>query len=247
MASAVRTDGRRRGPGRNEPPVDRVSPSPRRSEPGSVRPAVSGMSDRSSISAGGPRRARARRCRSGSSGLARLMRSLVRRAGDAAFRDPTAKLASRFAFDADTVWKHPANAKLRDARPNPNILFPGTCFRSPSRRHCGNMRSSLSDQHLHVRHTPYDVDHARVPRPEPRVAGVHPPGACRSDRPLHRRRWLGHLGRAGDGRQGDPRDHEIRRNAPVPDRAHGTPSTRSPASFADSRTWDTCRSTRPSA
>jgi hypothetical protein len=45
--------------------------------------------------------------------------------------DYLAKLACRFGFDADTVWKHPANAKLRDARPNPNILSPGDVLQIP--------------------------------------------------------------------------------------------------------------------
>lgn len=38
--------------------------------------------------------------------------------------DTLAKLARRFGFDADTVWKDPKNADLRKVRSDPNILWP---------------------------------------------------------------------------------------------------------------------------
>lgn len=38
--------------------------------------------------------------------------------------DYLALLAHRFGFDADTVWNDAANDALRQARPDPNILFP---------------------------------------------------------------------------------------------------------------------------
>jgi hypothetical protein len=39
-------------------------------------------------------------------------------------RDFLAKLAHKFGFDADTVWNDPANADLRQARTDPNVLWP---------------------------------------------------------------------------------------------------------------------------
>ncbi len=38
--------------------------------------------------------------------------------------DHLALLAYKFGFDADTVWNDPANAALRQLRPNPNVLWP---------------------------------------------------------------------------------------------------------------------------
>ena len=39
--------------------------------------------------------------------------------------DYITKLASRFGFDADTVWNDPANADLKKARGKPDVLSPG--------------------------------------------------------------------------------------------------------------------------
>ncbi len=45
--------------------------------------------------------------------------------------DYLANLAHRFGFDADAVWNDPANAELRQLRPNPNILWPSDILYIP--------------------------------------------------------------------------------------------------------------------
>jgi hypothetical protein len=45
--------------------------------------------------------------------------------------DYLAQLASKFGFDADTVWNDPSNADLQKLRPNPNILFAGDVLQIP--------------------------------------------------------------------------------------------------------------------
>src|SRR5580692_10180723 len=41
-------------------------------------------------------------------------------------------VAHKFGFDADTVWSDPANAKLRQLRPNQNLLYAGDILYIPN-------------------------------------------------------------------------------------------------------------------
>src|SRR5580658_7026888 len=45
--------------------------------------------------------------------------------------DYLAALAYRFGFDANAVWNDDKNAELRQARPNPNVLYPSDILYIP--------------------------------------------------------------------------------------------------------------------